>query len=199
MKKTSFAVILVSLVMFIVISPNKLMAARPTNPSNGHAKVVIPPHAVEIAPGVFSLGTAMDKGRVVEGYAIIKTRKKKFAKPQTCNNDGVCDPGEKKNCSDCRGGGDVETDTSSCYEYTRGVKWKIVEDYSVNTANTRGLLSSFVTDNLNLGINKWEVAAETDILGGGSYTATSETLIADLDQPDDSNEVYEKKGSRLHS
>ena len=55
MKKNSFAVILVGLVMFIVISPSKLIAAGPANPSNGHAKVVIPPHAVEVAPGVFSL------------------------------------------------------------------------------------------------------------------------------------------------
>ncbi len=189
MKISFYSAILVSLLMIIVVSPSKLIAAGPANASNGHARVVIPPHAVEVAPGVFSLGTAMDKGRVVEGYAIIKTRKKKFAKPDSCNNDGVCDPGEKKNCPDCRSGGGEEIDTSSCYEYTRGVKWKEVEGFIVNPANTRGLSSTFVTDNLNFDINKWELAAgNIAILGYGSDT--TEILAADLDQPDDSNEVY---------
>ncbi len=67
--------------MIIVISPNKLIAAGLTNPSNGHARIGIPQHAVEIAPGIFSLRTAMDKVIVEEGYAVIKTRKKKFAPP----------------------------------------------------------------------------------------------------------------------
>jgi hypothetical protein len=46
------------------------------------------------------------------------------------------------------------------------------------------LSPTFVTDSLNFDINKWELAAETDILGYGP--ATTETLVADLDQPDDS-------------
>lgn len=153
-------------------------------PSNGHATVTIPAKAVEVAPGIFYLGTAMDNGRVVEGYAM-------FAKPGTVCGNGVCEPGEnaKKCPADCGGGGGEEPDTSSCYGFlAREAKWKVVEPYVVNPANTRGLDPAFVASNMAADIAKWEAAAGVDILGDGA--TTSETLEADLVSPDDQNEMY---------
>ncbi|GAG80347.1 unnamed protein product, partial [marine sediment metagenome] len=71
--------ITLGLVITLVFSVGLVSAVKPdlaslpttVNPSEGQATVVIPAHAVEVAPGVFSLGTAIDNGRVVEGYAII--------------------------------------------------------------------------------------------------------------------------------
>ncbi len=187
MKRSFSMVIFVTLIMITMISANTLIAAGPANPSRGHAKVVIPPHAAEIAPGIFHLGTALDKGRVVEGYAIITPHKKRFAKPG-CNNDGICDPGEKKNCADCKNGGGEEPGTSSCYEYTRGAKWKVVEDYIVNPSNERGLDPTFIELNLESDIGKWETAAGAWIIGNQFSTAAD--LEADTIDPDDLNEVY---------
>lgn len=188
MKTSSFLAILVSLLVISIISPSELTAKGPANPSNGHGRVLIPAHAIEVAPGIFSLGSAMDKGRVVEGYVIITSGKKKFAKPG-CNNNGICEAGEKKNCSDCKGGDAEEPDAIGCHEYTRGVKWKSVEEYLVNPGNSRGLGEAFITQNLGFSIGKWEVAAEGyDILGYGNLTY--DPLEADLVEPDDKNEVY---------
>lgn len=189
MKRSYLMIIFVTLIMITMISANILIAAGPANPSRGHAKVVIPPHAAEIAPGIFHLGTALDKGRVVEGYAIITPHKKKFLKP-TCDLDDICEPGEKKNCADCKNSDDVapDSDTSSCYEYTRGAKWKTVEDYIVNPANSSGLPDAFIEENLESNIGKWEFAADRGIIGGQS--STGDTLEADTIQPDGSNEVY---------
>lgn len=131
--------------------------------------LVIPNNAVEVADGVFSLGHALDvDGRVVEGFAIVHY-KENFAKPPWA-------------------GGGKKTD-STCYGFlAKGAKWKTVEPYIVNPANTRGLDESFVVNNLALDINKWEKAAGVEIVGEGF--ATSEPLVADTSSPDNRNEVY---------
>lgn len=190
MRKSILVFIFVILAMVTIISANTLHASDPANPSKGPKKFAIPPHAAEIAPGIFHLGTALDKGRVVEGYAIVtphKKSKKRFAKPG-CNNDGICDPGEKKNCGDCNIAGDEEVDTSSCYEYTRGAKWKVEENYIVNTSNNSGLDHFYILDNLEINIGKWEKASGAWIIG--NQQSTDEPLEADSYSPDGSNEVY---------
>lgn len=161
----------------LVFSVGLVSAAKPdltslatVNPSEGQT-VVIPAHVVEVAPGVFSLGTTIDNGRVVEGYAII-TYKEGFGKPPWAGGPGG------------NGG-----DTSNCYAFlAKGAKWKTIEPYIVNPSNTGGLDETFVINNLAMDIDKWETAAGVDILGTGS--ATSETLVADLESPDNKNEVY---------
>ncbi len=184
-----FIVLIFSVGLVLAGKPD-LQAAKVTNPATGEPKntVIIPSKAVEVAPNIFYLGTATDKGKVVEGYAFIDY-KKGFGKG-TCNNNGVCEPGlgEKKSCSDCRNGGG-EPDKSSCYGFlAKGAKWKSIEPYIVNPANTRWLNETFVTSNLAMDIGKWETAAGVDILGAGS--TTSETLVADIVSPDNKNEVY---------
>lgn len=179
----------------LIFSVGLVLAGKPNlerqvvnvNPSGGKATVAIPAKAVEVAPGVFSLGTAIDNGRIVEGYAIINY-KKGYGKPGTACGNGICEPGENavKCPVDC---GSTEPDTSSCYGFlAKGAKWKSVESYIVNPANTEGLGYTFVINNLATDIGKWEAVAGADILGVGS--STKEILVADTVATDDKNEVY---------
>ena len=170
----------------LVFSAALVLAGKPdltekTNPSG--KTVYIPAHAVEVAPGLFYLGTAVDNGRLVEGYAM-------FVKPGTECGNGICEPGEnaRKCPADCTGGDPTEPDTSNCYEFlSRGAKWKTVEPYMVNPTNTKGLDTTFVTSNLAMDIGKWEAAASFDILGNEIAGIIDG---ADTASPDGKNEVY---------
>lgn len=132
--------------------------------------VMVPSQATDNAEFI-SLGTAVDptSGKVVEGYAIIHY-KNNFAKPPWA------------------GGGSKKT-KSSCYSFfAKDAKWKEVELWIMNPANSEGLSSSFLLGNLTGDIDKWEDAANFDILGNGSLTTS--TLSVDMDAPDGNNEVY---------
>lgn len=179
--------------ILLICSVGLVLAGKPdfTDRVNPSGKTVsIPAHAVEVAPGVFYLGTAVDNGRLVEGYAFIDY-KKGYGKPGTECGNGVCEPGENANkCpADCAGGGE-EPDTSSCYGFlSKGAKWKEIEHYIVNPANTKGLDKTFVTDNLAMDIDKWEdaVGVDVEILGD---EIPGNVDGADTVSPDDKNEVY---------
>lgn len=174
----------------LVLAKPSFQAATVTNPVTQEPKntVVIPAKAVEVAPNIIYLGTAVDKGRVVEGYAFIDY-KEGFGKPTGCNNDSKCQGWEDPTCADCANGGNGGApDTSSCYGFlAKGAKWKTVEPYIVNPANTRALNETFVTSNLAVDINKWETAAGTNILGDEISGVVDG---ADLQSPDNKNEVY---------
>ncbi len=177
-------VIAVLLVSVIAIAQPDFLAAKITNPVTGEQKntVAIPSTAVEVAPNIFYLGTAVEKGKPVEGYAFI--HKEKNAKPAGCNNDGKCQGWEDASCGDCSGAGD----TSSCYGFlSKGAKWKTLENYIVNPNNTRSLDETFVRDNLALDIAKWETAASYNILGNEVPGIVDG---ADTSSPDNKNEVY---------
>jgi hypothetical protein len=178
------AVALVALIALMgAVSPVQAMPPFATtsvaNP--GGQTVNLPDHAIEIAPGIFSLGFAVaSDGRVVEGIAIVHP-KNEHAK------------GGKKGKPGGGGGGT----TSSCFAYiAKDAKWKSVEDWVVNTSNLDGLGSTFVFDILSESIAAWEDAADgtidgiegEDILGDGSKT--TDVLLADMVSPDDVNEVY---------
>lgn len=180
--------LLVSVGLVMAVKPD--FTPKPANPSNGRATLAIPSNAMEVSPGVFYLGKALDKGRVVEGYAIVKY-KDKHVKPGTVCGNGICEPGENINkCpEDCGGGEDPEEpDTSSCYGFlSKGAKWKTIEPYIVNPSNTRGLEGIFITSNLAIDINKWEEVDGVNILGD---EITGYVDGADLESPDNKNEVY---------
>lgn len=127
---------------------------------------------------VISLGTSVDPqtGKIVEGLAFIHYKKEFSHKPQHPGNGG--------------------TTTNKCYSYlASGAKWKTVEPWVANTANSAGLDINFVFDTTTASISKWEDAADgvigsgpgADILGNGSTTAN--TLAADNQSPDGTNEV----------
>lgn len=133
--------------------------------------LAIPERAVEVAPGVFSLGESVDPehGDVVEGYMIVHPRKG--------NGKPTGTPG---------GGGST---ASSCYAFmAKDAKWKTVEPWVVNPANTFGMSDAFVLSTLTAGIGTWETAANANILGNGSITTN--TLVADEVAMDLQNEVY---------
>jgi len=181
MKTKLIPIILILTIVCVLVAV--FVLAKPDMPDKARNPVVIPAHAVEVAPGVFYLGKALDKGKVVEGYAM-------FVKPGTVCGNGICEPGEnaRKCPEDCTGEDPEEPDTSSCYEFlAKEAKWKTVEDYIVDPANTRGLDGEFVRDNLAGDIGKWEIVAGVDILGNEIVGIVDG---ADLVSPDDKNEVY---------
>jgi hypothetical protein len=182
---------IVAVLIAISIMVSILAIAKPdtsrvpaTNTKSGNI-VIIPKHAVEVADGVFDLGTGVDiDGREVQGYLL-------FAKPGTECGNGVCEKGENANkCpADCSSDGGSDT-TSSCFTVmSKGAKWKTVEPWVVNPSNSRGLDETFVLNNLKESIQQWEDAvAGADILGNGA--STSDSLVADTQNPDGVNEVY---------
>ncbi|MBW2991659.1 matrixin family metalloprotease [Candidatus Woesearchaeota archaeon] len=197
MKKFCLGCIIIAMILFSIglAVGNKVDAN--VIPSNGKAVVRIPAKAIEVAPGVFSLGTAVDNGVKVEGYMIIDY-KEGYGKPGTSCGNGVCEPGENANkCpADCSGGEDpTEPDTSGCYTYlAKEAKWKEIEPYMVDAANLDGLDEMFVSQNIAADINKWEGAAGIDILGdeitglvdGADTVSTdgkNEVMFGDIDSP----------------
>ncbi len=189
MRKNLICGLLAFSVMVLIVSvatPN--LNAKPVKAKGvKHRTVTIPKHAIEIVPGkVFWLGTAIDKGRLVEGYAVIH-HKKGFGKPTGCNNDGKCQGWEGQSCDDCQSGGGG-TETSSCYGFlAKGAKWKTVENYIVNASNIRNLDDSLIPIYLTNDIQKWEDVAGANIIGTGS--TTTDALEADLITTDGKNEV----------
>jgi hypothetical protein len=117
---------------------------------------------------VVYLGKKYDKQSKteVEGYAIVHFAKNNASKP-TKPSSG-----------------------STCYGFlANGAKWKSTtpEGWQVNTTNNEGLDSTFIVDNLNSDIKKWEGYAGKTILGSG--VATTNNLVPDETTPDGINEV----------
>lgn len=141
----------------------------------GTQRVLVLPPVSDNAP-VISLGSGLDpaSGKVVEGIAIIDYRKV-AAKP-----------------------GNVQAGKSSqCFSFlSKGAKWKTVENWLVNGANSKGLDGDFVFANLGSDIAKWEDATDgtvgnsagVDVFGSGSKTG--DVLVADTASPDGTNEAY---------
>ncbi len=170
--KTIWAFSLVAIFAFSILLINSAIATPNDNANDKAkekaAKVIIPEHAVEIAPGVFHLGKFVSEGQIVEGIAIFHHR--------SWHGEGP-------------GGGNGD-DESTCFAFlTNGFKWKKVEPWIVNAQNSDGLSDDFVLSNIELDIQKWEDAASRNILGGGSLTTAP--LAVDLVWPTDAiNEVY---------
>jgi len=159
------------------VPPQRVVA---TNNNSGRA-MVIPEHAIEIAPNVFSLGTGIDPqtGKQVEGLMFVHYRDGYSHKPNH-------DPGSS--------GGDA---TTNCYSYlASGAKWKSVENWIMNSANSEGLGEATLFALQDAALAKWEDAADGivgtgigfNIFGSGSPTFTA--LSADTSSPDGQNEVY---------
>lgn len=168
--------------MSLLFSASSALAAPPTSSATldtrGTHKTLKLPSEADVSP-VISLGTAVDpkEGKLVEGFAIIHFKDKdKNAKFK----NGAKGP-----------------KATQCYGYlASGAKWKSLEGWVVNPANTRGLDGTFVATNLTSDIAKWEDgtdgvvgnASGADVLGNGSLS--SDTLVADTASPDGVNEVY---------
>jgi len=160
------------LVLSMGITP--IVQGIPTDNASDTAKritkVVVPETAKEISPGVFSLGTIVYQGTLVEGLLVFH------------HKDGhTKGPG---------GGGTDDGDTSACFAFLtdRKVKWKTVENWRVNPTNTEGLATNEILSKLSNNISQWENSAGKNILGEG--TETFNILSVSMSSPDGNNEVF---------
>lgn len=150
--------------------PTTAIAAPNENANDkAHEKATfqIPNNAVEIAPGIYSLGTIESNGEILEGVMSLHHRPGHTGGPE----------------------GNTSGETQ-CYSYIFGkqLQWRELEDWIVNATNTKGLTETEIMDTLNAGIFQWESHSGTNILGSGSLTDA--TLVADYDSTDDQNEIY---------
>lgn len=163
------------LLVVALFAVGAVLAAKPdfqagqvANPVNGEVKniVTIPAKAIEVAPNIFYLGAATEKGETVEGYAFVGYRK-----------------GFGKSNSVGKAAG-----SSSCYGFlANGAKWKTIESYIVDPRNVSGIDETVIRNNIALNISKWENAALKNILGNET---TGIVDGVDTVVPDNKNEVY---------
>lgn len=145
-------------VLFLLLAPPAFGSSR--EPSA---------QGTEIVP----LGFAKDHGRVVEGFAIIHRRA----------------PGGPTAFGAKGGSGGKPSGGGSLYTLIgKGVRWKVTEDYVVNTANGDGARSAQVASAIDAGMAAWQSQVAFDIFG--SLTQTSGPLSADWAETDGRNELY---------
>lgn len=147
-----------------VLVTSNVQAARPFS---------LPANAKQIAKNIYDLGVGMHNGEQVRGFAFIY-RSDNAAKPS-----GV---GGGK-------GGGGSTATSSCYAYiSSGVKWKIPENYLVDSTNLSGLSQSDVESTIATAVGLWNEQTSSTIFGSQVAGVVDG---ADTTTPlDDKNEVY---------
>lgn len=151
---------------YAVAAPNQ----NASDTAKQNAQVKIPSHAVQIAPGIYHIGTAVHDGMLVEGIMAFH-HKEGHDKGGTGN-----------------GGGPTPT-TSTCYSLlAKDAKWKSKEPWILNPDNSEGLTGVFLLSNLSADIQKWEDESGSDIFGDGSLTGAN--LVADTVTPDGQNEIY---------
>ncbi len=146
----------------LTLAPS-LVAAKP----NEQPKFQLPAQAVEVAPNVYDLGFAYNAERdnFVQGYAYVH-------KNANAKSSAIRGPKGTK-----------------CYGVmAAGAKWKTVEPWVINPANSEGLGADFIYNTVANGLHKWETAANAEIFGNGSLTSAQ--LVADESTPDGTNEVY---------
>ncbi|MEM3074639.1 MAG: matrixin family metalloprotease [Candidatus Pacearchaeota archaeon] len=142
------SILILSVSFVLAWNPNFQVAE--VVPSDGHAIVRIPENAVQVAPGIFSLGISRDvDGSLIEGYAIVKYKK-----------------GFEHKSTNKQGGFRGNELTTQCFSFlASGAKWKVRENYIVNPSNNVGLDELFIRSNLVSDIQEWENAAGKDIFG----------------------------------
>lgn len=161
----------------VLAKPNTTRVQATNNKSG--VSVTIPLHAVEVAPNVFSLGTAQHNGKTVEGLMFVY---RSNAKP---DNPGGGNGGGKGN----GGGGGGDDPASSCYSHlAKGAKWKTAENWIINPSNNSGLSDAFLLSTTSAAYDEWEAVSSANIVGDGSIVNTP--LVADESSPDGLNEIY---------
>ena len=140
-----------------------------------------PPGNSETA--IVHLGTALDDGREVDGYAFIHYKKGYHHRP---NHDGG--PGGN-------GGGD-DGGGSTCFAFlANGASWNTTESYVVDPVNGSGMNEALVRTITSASLETWDTEVAFDIFGvedtGAEVTRDPESTLggADTNSPDDQNEV----------
>ena len=140
----------------------------PVSAKSGPKAFSLPASAVEVASGVFSLGQAYDaqSNSMVDGYALVHKK------------------------SDAKSGGNASVKSGpTCYGYlATGAKWKNLEPWQFNPTNTFGLDPNQLFTTESADIQKWETAAQFNILANGALTGAA--LTASTTATDGLNAVY---------
>ena len=147
-----------------------------TTEAQGRPDFELPPAAVQVAPGVFFLGTAIHDGRLVEGFALAGHKPKH--NPGGPNGDEP--PDEEP---------PPAVDPATCYSFiwSDGANWAAAEPYLINPANNSGVSTDAVAANLATALGTWDTEVATSIFGG-QVAGTIDG--ADGNSPDGKNEAY---------
>ena len=150
--------LIVGLAVFVFSKPNTDSVTATVVP--GGKTVVIPPHAVEVAPNVFDLGTVNINGEVLQGYMFIHYKDEFTHKP---SHDGAA------------------TTTSSCYAFlSQGARWKNTEQYVIGDGIDPALTET--------SLEAWDSQVSFDIFGIRNTSAIVDG--ADTSAPDNKNEIF---------
>jgi len=172
---------LAALTITIGITP--VVQALPANQANQIAKdvtnFVVPDHAVNIAPGIYSLGTAIHDGKEVQGILAFHHRSGHDGGPPGGGGDD--------------GGDDSGDTTSTCFaSFTKGATWRATESWILEPTNNAGLTEDFLKSELANNMATWEDPDSDDIQDFDIFGDYTDGVVdgADTISPDGKNEVY---------
>ncbi|MBI1935369.1 matrixin family metalloprotease [Candidatus Woesearchaeota archaeon] len=164
------ALVFISVILFVLGSilaiskPDTGRVAATVSPS-GRA-VVIPAHAVQVAPGVFDLGTTTVNGQALQGYMYIDYKDEASHNPNH-----------------------AKTQKSTCYAFlSQGARWKETEPYVLDTSNSHNMSDAFVDSVTAVSLNTWDEQAAFEIFG--DRDAGNVVDGADTSAPDNKNEIF---------
>jgi hypothetical protein len=148
-----------------------LWRAQPTE-AQGPPSFSLPPQAAEVAPGVFSLGTAVHNGVLVEGIAVAHHRPGHSGGPGGGGEDPPPAP---------------DGDPAACFSFifAGGAAWSSAEPYAFNPAGS-GI--AVTVGDLDASLEAWDTEVGASIFGAGAQT--TDRLSADSSAPDGANETY---------
>ncbi|MEE8422799.1 MAG: matrixin family metalloprotease [Dehalococcoidia bacterium] len=146
-----------------------------TTEAQGGPEFSLPAQAVEVAPGIFSLGTAVVNGRTVEGIAIAHHR------DGHTKGGGGEDPTPEPTATPTPDPIDLAV-AATCFSFINaGTSWATAEPWLFTPFGPATLA------HMDASLQAWDVEVGANIFGTG--TATS-GLSADGNAPDGANEAY---------
>ena len=166
-----------SIVVLVVMAGPMVYSQK--RPFPERPQFALPPQAVEIAPGVLDLGTALDvSGRLVQGYAFVHPKRGNTHRPKHDGGGGPGGGGGKKG-----GGGD-----SQCFAlFSKGARWKSTEPYVLNPANN-DVADWFIESVTQTSLDTWDDQVGFDLFE--SRDTSNAVNGADTESPDGHNEIY---------
>lgn len=156
--------------MFMLLSPalasgpDRVPAHVTKTPRDHAVNVIIPEKAVEVADGVFDLGTAVDKhGETVQGYAFVHYK-----------------DGHARQTTHIKNAGST---TSSCYAFlAKGARWKATETYVFDPTNSRYLDASTTQTLLAASLEGWDGHVAFDIFGTEATGTVDAAAVGTLNE-----------------
>ncbi len=174
--KSMLALLLASLLLLSmqpVFAASSMQPAEVRNPVTDECMntIEIPETANIESPAIVPLGTALDNGKLVEGYAIVDYT------PGYGRGGPPSGKGPK--------GGKGEE--SSYYEFlAKGARWKSTEQYVLGPPNQDDLTSNFVEDVIAASMMTWDTEVAFEIFGSQGDGPVDGV---DVEQPDNKNEI----------